>query len=113
MSVVAGSPASGEQLRFVAAARRVFAVSPAGEFKTCFLQPHPALTGRKEEEDSQGRALGEGQLNKQREQRERERESGGNRRGSDSPSVPRNLSKPIYPGPLALQALWVLSFVDR
>lgn len=69
--------ASGEQLRFVAAARRVFAVSPAGEFKTCFLQPHPALTVRKEEEDSQGRALGEGQLNKQREQREREGGTGG------------------------------------
>ena len=84
----------------------MFAVSPAGEFKTCFLQPHPALTVRKEEEDLEGRALGEGQLNKQREQRERER-------GSYSPSVPRNLSKPIYPGPLALRALWVLSFVDR
>lgn len=32
---------------------------------------------------------------------------------SFSLSVPRNLSKPINLGPLALRALWVLSFSDR
>lgn len=71
------------------------------------------LRVRKEEEEGGGgfKLLGEGQLNKQREQRRGG--TGGGEGLTFSLSVPRNLSKPIYLGPLALRALWVLSFGDR
>lgn len=97
-----------EQLRLVVSARCVCAV----------LQPmssrrvSSSLILLQSQERGEGGALGEGQLNKQREQREREEQEGDETR-SFSPSVPRNLSKPINLGPLALRAFWVLSFGDR
>ncbi len=73
---------------------------------------------RKEQEErgaSFGRGTAEqteGTEGEREREREREDQEGGETL-SFSLSVPRNLSKPIYLGPLALRALWVLSFGDR
>lgn len=97
-----------EQLSFVVCLLWV------NEFKTCFLQPHPALQSQ-ERGGGGGPGLWARDSWTNRGNREREGEEGEGEGTLPFPlSVPRNLNKPVYlGGPRALRALWVLSFGDR
>lgn len=91
---------------FVVAARCAFT-----EFKTCFLQCHPALQsqGRRGGGLSSGRGTAGQTGNREREWEEQE----GGETLSFSLNVPRNLSEPFNLRPLALQGRWVLGFSGR
>lgn len=103
-----------EQLRFVVPARCVFAVLQPMSSQRVSSSLILHFRVRKEEKDWGGGELWarDSWTNRGNRKREREGQEGGETL-SFSLSVPRNLSKPIYLGPLALRALWVLSFSDR